>query len=106
MNVREGNFDDELYVVEQSDLDFGQEVNRTPKRPKSGLKRTLVEGCEDEAAERKAKGVKHRSKVYFFGDFPGPGPSRTLASCVGMEIMSNGRVSETVPFQEVITNTC
>ena len=55
MNVREGNFDDELYVVEQSDLDFGQDVNRIPKRPKSGLKRTLVEECEDEAAKRKAK---------------------------------------------------
>ena len=33
VNVREGNLDDELYVVEQSDLDFGQDVNRTPKRP-------------------------------------------------------------------------
>ena len=69
MNVRNGNFDDELYVVEQSDLDFGQDVNRTPKRPKSGLKRTLAEECEDEAAERKAKGVKHGSKVYPSGTF-------------------------------------
>ena len=58
------NFDDELYVAEQSDLDFAYDLNRTPKRPKSGLKRTLVEEREDEAAERKAKGVKHGSKVY------------------------------------------
>ena len=58
VNITEGNFDDELYVAEQSDLDFGQDVNRTPERQKSGLKRTLVEECEDEAAERKAKGVK------------------------------------------------
>ena len=70
MNVREGNFDDEFYVVEQSVLDFGHDVNRTPKRPKSGLKRTLVEECEDEAAERKAKGVRKQSLS--FGDFPGP----------------------------------
>ena len=67
----EGNFDNELYVVEQSDLDFGQNVNRAPKRPKSGLKRTLVEECEDEAAERKAKGVKHGSEVYPSGTFLG-----------------------------------
>ena len=39
-------------MVEQSDLDFGQDINGTPKRPKSVLKRTLVEKCEDEAAER------------------------------------------------------
>ena len=40
MKIKEGNIDDKLYVVEQSDLDFGQDVNRTPNRPKSGLKRT------------------------------------------------------------------
>ena len=51
-------------MVEQSDLDFGQDINRTLKRPKSGLKRTLAEECENEAAERKAKGVKHGSKIY------------------------------------------
>ena len=58
MHVREGNFDDQVYVVEQSHSDFGQDVNRTQKRPKSGLKRTLAEEYEDEAAERKAKARK------------------------------------------------
>ena len=48
VNVRKGNFDDYVYVVEQSHLDFGQDVNRTPTRSKSGLKRTLVEEYEDE----------------------------------------------------------
>ena len=75
-------------------MDFGQDVNRTRKRPKSGLKGTLVEEYEDEAAERKAK---TRKQSLSFGDFPGPGPSRRSASCVGMEIMSRGRISETVP---------
>ena len=98
MNVSEGDFDDEVYVVEQSHLDFGQDINRTPKRPKSGLKGTLVEEYEDEAAELKAKAPKQSLSV---GDFP----SRPPASCLGMEIMSSCRISETVPSQEVITNT-
>ena len=28
----------QLYVVEQSDLDFGQDVNRTPKKAKIRIK--------------------------------------------------------------------
>ena len=56
-------------MVEQSDLDFGQDVNRAPKRPKSESKKTLVEEYEDEAAELKAKARKQSlsfggSKVY------------------------------------------
>ena len=80
-------FDHKVYVVEQSHLDFGQDVNRTPKRPKSGLNITLAEGYEDEAAERKA-----RKQRLSFGDFP----SRPPASCV---FMSSGRISKTVPSQ-------
>ena len=98
-NMREGNFDDEVYVVQQSHLDFDQDVNITRNRPKSGLKRTLVEEYVDETAERKAKA---RKQSLSFGDFPSHPP----VSCVGKEIMSSGRISETVPFQEVITNTC
>ena len=65
--------------------------------------RTLVEEYEDEAAERKATYLKHGSKVY---------PSRTFLAlvtgkvCLLMELMSSGHISKTVPFLEVITNTC
>ena len=99
MNVREGNCDDEIYLVERSHLDFGQHVDRKPKRPKSGLKRTLVGEYEDEAVERKATA---RKQSLSFGDFP----SRPPASCVGIKIMLSGRISKTVPSREVITNTC
>ena len=52
VNFTEGNFDHGVH--EQSD----QDVNRTPKRTKSGLKRKVEEGYEDEAAERKGKARK------------------------------------------------
>ena len=51
-------------MTSESYLDFSQDINRTPKRPKWGSKRTLVEEYEDEAAERKATYLKHESKVY------------------------------------------
>ena len=51
-------------MTSESYLDFSQDISRTPKRPKWGSKRTLVEEYEDEAAERKATYLKHESKVY------------------------------------------
>ena len=59
VNVREGNFDDEVRVT--------WILVRKSTEPQ-GSKRTLVEEYEDEAAERKATCLKHGSKVY---------PSRT-----------------------------
>ena len=61
MNVRKGNFDDEVRVT--------WILVRTSTEPQRGQnedrKRTLVEEYEDEAAERKATYLKHGStEVY------------------------------------------
>ena len=58
-----------------------------------------MEEYEDEAAEQKATYLRSLS----FEDLPGPGDRPGVLL---MELMSSSHISKTVPFLEVITNTC